>query len=138
MQPPPFFRPLQAGLAKHPRDEPAAKPRPLRPIVITKDKVQKEVFGLGYRNVPVLSIEEFYEQRVRDGWFPSPEQVAAQQKQSLMGQTEIDQRAAEEEEARQKEDKEERDDEEELQRKRDWDDWKDEHKRGEGNRHNKG
>ena len=48
--------------------------RPLRPIVITRDKVQKEVFGMGYKNLPVMSVEEFYEQRVRDGWFPPPQQ----------------------------------------------------------------
>ena len=35
---------------------------------------------MGYKNLPVLSIEEFYEQRVRDGWFPSADQV----QQSLM------------------------------------------------------
>ena len=40
----------------------AEKRRPLKPIVITRDKLQKEVFGMGYKNLPVLSIEEFYEQ----------------------------------------------------------------------------
>ena len=45
--------------------------RPLKPIVITRDAIQKEIFGMGYKNLPVFSIEEFYEQRVRDGWFPS-------------------------------------------------------------------
>ena len=34
--------------------------------------MQKEVFGMGYKNLPILSIEEFYEKRVRDGWFPDP------------------------------------------------------------------
>ena len=48
--------------------------RPLKPIVITRDKLQKEVFGMGYKNLPVMSVEEFYEQRVRDGWFPPPQQ----------------------------------------------------------------
>ena len=41
---------------------PAEKKRPLKPIVITRDKLQKEVFGMGYKNLPILSIEEFYEQ----------------------------------------------------------------------------
>ena len=41
-----------------------AKSRPLRPIILTRDRAQKEVFGLGYKNVPILSIEEFYDQRV--------------------------------------------------------------------------
>jgi immunoglobulin-binding protein 1 len=43
-----------------------------------------------------------------------------------------------EEEARDKDEKEERDDPEELARKRQWDDWKDDHRRGEGNRKNMG
>ena len=36
------------------------KRRPLKPIIITKDKIQKEVFGLGYKNVPIMSIEVLF------------------------------------------------------------------------------
>lgn len=44
------------------------KPAPkLQPIIITRDAVQKKVFGAGYPSLPVLTVEEFYEQRVRDG-----------------------------------------------------------------------
>lgn len=39
----------------------------LQPIIITRDEVQKKVFGAGYPSLPVLTVEEFYEQRVRDG-----------------------------------------------------------------------
>ncbi len=108
------------------------KTRPLKPVIITRDAAQKEVFGMGYKNVPVMSIEEFYDQRVREGWFPNPEN------QSKALQDMPDPRAQEEEEAREKEEKEERDDEEELQRKRNWDEYRDTHRRGEGNRHNMG
>ncbi|TRY72745.1 hypothetical protein TCAL_00181 [Tigriopus californicus] len=111
--------------------------RPLKPVIITRDAVQKEVFGLGYKNVPIFSIEEFYEQRVRDGWFPDPKEVKKQQN-SLQDKTNADIKAEEEEEERVKEEKEEQDDPEELARKRYMDDYKDEHKRGEGNRYNKG
>ena len=52
--------------------------RPLKPIIITRDAFQKEVFGMGYKHLPILTIEEFYEQRVRDGWFPSPEETKKQ------------------------------------------------------------
>jgi immunoglobulin-binding protein 1 len=109
--------------------------RPFKPIIITKDKLQKEVFGMGYKNLPVLSIEEFYEQRVRDGWFPDPAKVKAS---SLQDRISVDVRAEEDKEAAEREDKEEREDEAELQRQRNWDEYKDDHKRGEGNRHNKG
>eukprot|EP00095_Tigriopus_kingsejongensis_P000187 maker-scaffold41_size498431-snap-gene-0.13 protein:Tk00187 transcript:maker-scaffold41_size498431-snap-gene-0.13-mRNA-1 annotation:"immunoglobulin-binding protein 1" len=115
----------------------AQPPRPLKPVIITRDAVQKEVFGLGYRNVPVLSIEEFYEQRVREGWFPDPKDVKKQQK-SLQDRPEADIKAEEDEEARIKEAKEDNDDPEELGRKRYMDEYKDEHRRGEGNRYNKG
>ena len=81
-------------------------------------------------------------QRVRDGWFPAPGQAAQPQAgggRSLQGMAEgADPRAAEEAEAAEKEGKEERDDEEELARKRAWDEYTDEHRRGEGNMHNKG
>ena len=49
-----------------------------------------------------------------------------------------DPRAAEEAEAAEREGKEERDDEEERARKIAWDEYTDEHRRGEGNMHNKG
>jgi immunoglobulin-binding protein 1 len=34
--------------------------------------LQKEVYGLGYPSLPVLSVDEFYEQRVREGWWKPP------------------------------------------------------------------
>lgn len=45
---------------------------------------------------------------------------------------------AEEDERAERERKEENDDEEALQKARDWDDWKDTHRRGYGNRKNMG
>lgn len=110
--------------------------RPLKPIIITRDAVQKEVFGMGYKNLPVFSIEEFYDQRVRDGWFPKPNTNSGSL-QDRAADPEADQRL-EEEEAASKEALEENDDPDELARKRNFDDYKDDHKRGEGNRHNKG
>ena len=119
-----------------PQQPPRQQPRrPLKPVIITKDAIQKEVFGMGYKNLPVLSIEEFYEQRVREGWFPAPGTGGGR---SLQDQPRLDQKEQEEEEARLKEEAEERDDQEELERKRNMDEYKDDHRRGEGNRHNKG
>ena len=46
--------------------------RPLKPIIITRDAIQKEVFGMGYKNLPVMSIEEFYEERAQNGWYSKP------------------------------------------------------------------
>ena len=44
----------------------------------------------------------------------------------------------EDEHLRGEDDKEDRDDQEALEKKRGFDEWKDEHRRGEGNRHNMG
>lgn len=41
--------------------------RPLMPVIITKDEVQKKVFGAGYPSLPTMTVQEFYEQRTRDG-----------------------------------------------------------------------
>ena len=43
-----------------------------RPFILTKDAIQKQVFGLGYPGVPTMSIEEFYQQKVSDGTFSIP------------------------------------------------------------------
>ncbi len=116
--------------------------RPLKPIIITKDAMQKEVFGMGYKNLPVMSIEEFYEQRVRDGWFPDPKQQQTRKPDpnSLQDRAANEELAQqhEDEEGRVKDEKEDRDDAEELARQREFDEYKDDHKRGEGNRHNRG
>ena len=119
-------------LARH--DKPK---RPFKPIIITRDAIQKEVFGMGYKNLPVMSIEEFYEQRVRDGWFPSQAARPSTNLQDIA--TDADQaQLREEQEAADQEAKEENDDPEELARKRNFDEYKDDHQRGEGNRHNRG
>ncbi|KAJ8880368.1 hypothetical protein PR048_016837 [Dryococelus australis] len=41
--------------------------KPLRPIIITRDEVQKKVFGSGYPSIPTMTLEEFYEKRVQEG-----------------------------------------------------------------------
>ncbi|KAK7477218.1 hypothetical protein BaRGS_00031529 [Batillaria attramentaria] len=49
------------------------KTKPFRPFILTKDLVQKQVFGLGYPSIPTMSIEEFYQQKVNDGTFSIPQ-----------------------------------------------------------------
>lgn len=46
-----------------------AKPptKKLQPIIITRDEVQKKIYGAGYPSLPILTVQEFYEQRVKDG-----------------------------------------------------------------------
>jgi immunoglobulin-binding protein 1 len=42
-------------------------PKPLQPIIITRDEVQKKVFGAGYPSLPTMTVQEFYEKRIKDG-----------------------------------------------------------------------
>eukprot|EP00088_Acartia_fossae_P050507 TRINITY_DN56601_c0_g1_i1.p1 TRINITY_DN56601_c0_g1~~TRINITY_DN56601_c0_g1_i1.p1 ORF type:complete len:231 (+),score=72.58 TRINITY_DN56601_c0_g1_i1:103-693(+) len=130
-----ILRHMAAVKAGRVAEEPPKKSRPFQPVIITKDKMQKEVYGLGYPSLPVLSVDEFYDQRVREGWFPPPGSGQSLQDNALNPEQAAQ---AEEEHTREQEAKEEQDDEEELQRKRAMDEWKDEHRRGEGNRKNMG
>jgi len=112
--------------------QPSQRPkRPLKPIIITRDAIQKEIFGMGYKNIPVMSIEEFYEKRAQDGWYDKP---ALPQNYTIGAEGP----PTEDDEAAVNDAKEDNDDPEELARKREFDEYKDEHKRGEGNRHNRG
>lgn len=120
-------------------DKPKSKrppPPPLRPVIITKDEVQKAVFGAGYPSLPVLSVKEFYDQRVRDGIFPDPtkkkEGPMSLQQASIAGVSLDD-----EQEEVEKEQKLDTDDPETLERMRQQDEYKDEHRRGWGNRMNR-
>lgn len=108
--------------------------RPLMPVIITKDEVQKRVFGAGYPSLPTLTVQEFYEQRLRDGIWQPP----SSQDQSLQNMANDDIKAKQkEEEEVEKEKKVEADDPEMLAQQRNWDDYKDSHRTGWGNRMNR-
>lgn len=110
--------------------------QPLKPIIITKDLAQKAIYGLGYPSFPTMTVSEFYDERVRAGVFPDPKEPRNEnsaQARAMRGDTaELDELQDIEKEQRL-----EVDDEEEVRRARAMDDWKDEHRRGEGNRHNR-
>ncbi|CAL1290886.1 unnamed protein product [Larinioides sclopetarius] len=109
--------------------------KPLKPFIITKNEVQKKVFGLGYPSVPVLTIDDFYRQRF--------EKMVQEHKQNNTGQSLQDAAFSgrgfdKESEDIQKEELLDKDDPNELIKARQWDDWKDDNPRGSGNRMNKG
>ncbi|KAM9440827.1 immunoglobulin-binding protein 1 isoform 2-T2 [Clarias gariepinus] len=107
---------------------PVQKPRraPMKPFILTKDAAQAKVFGAGYPSLATMTVNDWYEQHRRRGCLPD---------QGIPQSTGVD---AEEREKEEKERKEEEDDEEALQKARDWDNWKDTHRRGYGNRQNMG
>lgn len=114
------------------------QPKPLKPIIITKDEIQKAVYGAGYPSLPTMTVKEFYDKRVKDGVFPDPDKKPSGplslQQAALAG---VDTRTMNEKEDEEKETKLENDDPELLQRLRDKDEFKDEHRRGWGNRMNR-
>lgn len=124
----PEYRKSSTAAAKRP------PPTPLKPIIITKDAIQKAIYGLGYPSIPTYTVKEFYDQRVLDGVFPSEEQVM---KNSLQPRVEVDQEAEQAREDEAKELKLEKDDPVDLERARNLDEYKDDHRRGYGNRHNR-
>ncbi|KAL6255023.1 hypothetical protein P5V15_013357 [Pogonomyrmex californicus] len=108
----------------------------LQPIIITRDEVQKKVFGAGYPSLPVLTVQEFYEQRVKDGDWPDPLQHNTTNSRCLQDMTNKGTND-EDNEIILKEEMEEKDDPEYLEQARSMDEYKDVHRRGWGNRANR-
>ncbi|XP_074003965.1 immunoglobulin-binding protein 1 isoform X2 [Numenius arquata] len=119
------------GTGKQPSATPHGTSRqvrpPLKPFILTRDAVQAKVFGAGYPGLPTMTVDDWYEQRRRQGVVSG--QGAPQRAPGITD---------EELQKQQQEKKEEEDDEEALQKARNWDDWKDTHPRGYGNRQNVG
>ncbi|KAH8413083.1 hypothetical protein KR009_007820 [Drosophila setifemur] len=124
------------GPHHHHHHQQAPKPKPLQPFIITRNATQKAVFGLGYPSLPIMTVDEFYQQRVDEGIFPDEEKVAKMnQAQAIAAardpnEQEDEEKAAEELQA-------EDDNPEYLDRMRRMDEYKDVVRRGDGNRHNR-
>ncbi|XP_069543583.1 immunoglobulin-binding protein 1 [Brachyistius frenatus] len=101
---------------------------PMKPFILTKEAVQARVFGAGYPSLPTMTVDDWYEQHSRRGVLPD---------QGVPGTVPGDEDAKDREDE-DKEKKAENDDEESLLKVRNWDDWKDTHRRGYGNRQNMG
>ncbi|XP_075437456.1 immunoglobulin-binding protein 1-like [Ascaphus truei] len=98
---------------------------PMKPFILTRDALQAKVFGAGYPSLPTMTVDDWYEQHRKKGLLPDqgvPSGAAADEDQA----------------ASERERREEEDDADTVQRARNWDEWKDGHRRGYGNRHNMG
>ncbi|XP_030743268.1 immunoglobulin-binding protein 1-like [Echinops telfairi] len=93
---------------------------PLKPFILARDLAQAKVFGTGYPSLATVTVDDWYEQHRKYGVLPDQG---------------IAKMASEQEDREQKE---EEDDEKTVHRARDWDDWKDTHPKGSGNRQNMG
>ena len=106
--------------------KPSPKPerKPMKPILITKETLKNRVFGPGYRNVPTMSEEEYFQKELREGKI-----VMDYNNSQGVNQAPTEEKSDSDEDI---------DNEEKLQKKRNWDDWKDTHRRGEGNKEGHG
>ncbi|XP_051824460.1 immunoglobulin-binding protein 1 [Antechinus flavipes] len=95
---------------------------PTKPFILTRDTAQAKVFGSGYPSLATMTVNDWYEQRQKWDTFKNSKVT-------------LNQEADQDED---QETKSEEDDEESLLKKRNWDDWKDTHPRGYGNRQNMG
>ncbi|XP_045152940.1 immunoglobulin-binding protein 1 [Echinops telfairi] len=100
---------------------------PLKPFILTRDRAQAKVFGAGYPSLATMTVNDWYDQHRKYGALP--DQGIAETKSEFKN-------AAQQQEDQ--EQKEEEDDEKTVHRARDWDDWKDTHPKGYGNRQNMG
>jgi len=109
-----------------------------RPFILTRSDLQAQVYGAGYPSLPTYTVDQFYEMRYKDQC-EGPEggaTVKGHNLNELVDNPDAEQEQLDAEE-KEKEDKEENDDEETLRKAREWDEWKDDHRRGWGNRENR-
>lgn len=111
----------------------------MKPFTIVKNDAQKQVFGMGYPSRPTVTVDEFISKKINDGdlAFQAHKEVYANSLQRYAEQPNL-MRDQEDESDAEREEKEDKEDLGELERKRNWDNFKDENPRGSGNRHNMG
>lgn len=88
-------------------------------FILTRDKMQAQVFGAGYPSLPSMTVEEYYDSCVAAGTLP-------------------DQPVKPESKGTEEDSSDEDVQNEKLRRQREFDDFKDTHRRGDGNRMNMG
>lgn len=109
--------------------------RPQKPIIITRDALQKAVYGRGYPSMATMTVEEFYHDRVAEGIFPDPNKKSTVKSRQEMTDDEVAQLDEQEEILIEQEV--ERDDEVRRARQQAMDEFKDDVRRGDGNRYNR-
>ncbi|CAF0887823.1 unnamed protein product [Rotaria sordida] len=116
----------------HKRSERKSPSRPLKPMIITRDQLQAKAIGAGYPSISTMTIDEFYQSLTQRGLAPTPEQV----KQMNAGPKFPTASDAEKEDIA-KESYTEKDNPDMLKYLRSMDEFKDDHRHGEGNRFNR-
>lgn len=55
----------RAGKSEHLNEGKSKKP--FKPFIITRNEIQKKVYGLGYPSVPTMTVDEFVDQKEKEG-----------------------------------------------------------------------
>lgn len=120
-------------------ERPIATEKSYKPFTIVRNELQKQVFGLGYPSHPTVTVNEFIDEKFKNKELSFQTQKGVYSN-SLQRYAEKPNLLKEQEEQSdiEHDEKEDREDVEELQRKRNWDEFKDNNPRGSGNRHNMG
>lgn len=108
---------IKKGEVKPPEEK--KKLEPMKPILITREMLQKKVFGAGYKSLPTMTENEYFEKELREG------KIIQEYEKEANPNEKSDEHSSDE-------------DDEKLKKARDWDDWKDTHRRGEGNKEQHG
>uniref|UniRef100_A0A914PXQ8 Immunoglobulin-binding protein 1 n=1 Tax=Panagrolaimus davidi TaxID=227884 RepID=A0A914PXQ8_9BILA len=119
------FIKVQLGQAIHKPSAPQKSSLP--PFIIAKTEEQRKVFGLGYPSIPTYTVDQWYDQMQQKGRFGKVDKLQT---------VHID--GTKEDDVVEKYDDGEDESEEGRQKKIQWDEYKDWHRRGYGNTHNKG
>jgi immunoglobulin-binding protein 1 len=123
----------------NPNPQPTSRPPQLGPglpyqtFILTRSEVEKKVFGLGYPSIPAMTVEELYEQRIKDGTWTQGHGGQQGPSTNSAPQQEQDEETQKAEE----ELLEEIDDMNLRESLRARDEYRDEHRRGWGNRMNR-
>lgn len=118
---------VRQGSAK----QPAQPVRPaVKSFILTRDAVQAQVFGAGYPSLHTMTVNDWYEQHRKQ---EHSHDQGMPVRTPVEEDTDLKEREEEEEEY-----KSDDDDDLSLRRARNWDDWKDTHRKGYGNRQNMG
>ncbi|MFH4980375.1 hypothetical protein AB6A40_007084 [Gnathostoma spinigerum] len=128
-------QPLVEHMMKVRSNEVAAPKKPRVPpsqssFIIARDAEQKRVFGLGYPGIPTVTVDEWYESMMKDNKYATVKSLLIKFRSSSSDSHNMESNVNEDDSISEAD--------RETMRLRNWDEYKDYHRRGWGNMHNKG
>ncbi|XP_014209001.1 immunoglobulin-binding protein 1 [Copidosoma floridanum] len=124
-------------MVKNYNRKPSDSSNNFKTVIITRNAMQKKVYGVGYPSLPVMSVEEFYDKKIKDGEWAKQECLPSSSTSQESAGIILDECSKKDKEDEENEEKIEKDDFVSLERTRRTDEYKDVYRRGWGNRHNR-